>query len=289
LWGVTNGQFSLIDMIEHVLDQVGPADVVVSTWTMGIYDRETSERFCHDGRIKRIRWLLDPSFFSRRPELSGQLVKAFGVDSFRAANTHAKFVVIRGVGKVVTIASSMNLNPNNRIEHFVLTEAEEPACHFEAIADEAWKVVPAGETKTQARAAFEDILKAFEPFEAGGTVAPPRLVKTEGQEESEERLREPSNWTKAEAERQKEINLARLRRLEFEEKAGKLVEMAKAEKVLFEAAKAARDMWMNWPARIAPMVAADLGVDADKAAEVLTAYVHEQLSQLGEPEADFGR
>lgn len=38
--GITNGQFSLIDIIDHVLTQTGPADVAIATWTMGVYDAE---------------------------------------------------------------------------------------------------------------------------------------------------------------------------------------------------------------------------------------------------------
>jgi hypothetical protein len=38
--GVTNGQFSLVDIIEHLLSQTGPADVSIATWTMGIYDAD---------------------------------------------------------------------------------------------------------------------------------------------------------------------------------------------------------------------------------------------------------
>lgn len=92
----------------------------------------------------------------------------------------------------------------------------------------------------------------------------------------------------AEAERIKENALAVKNLLAVRKQAGALVEFEVAEAVLFGAARAARDAWINWPARVGPMVAADLGVEADKATEVLTAHVHEQLAQIGEPEADFG-
>lgn len=94
--------------------------------------------------------------------------------------------------------------------------------------------------------------------------------------------------TAAEADRVKANVLAGLRALEFQQKAGALVEMATAEAVLFGEFRAARDAWLNWPARVGPLVAADLGVEADKVTEVLTAHVHQHLAELGEPEADFG-
>jgi hypothetical protein len=94
-------------------------------------------------------------------------------------------------------------------------------------------------------------------------------------------------FPRAEAERIKENYLALLKKLEFEQKEGSLVEMDVAVRVLFEASRAARDSWLNWPSRVGPLVAADLGLEADRVTEVLTGYVHQQIAQLGEPSADF--
>ncbi|WP_295541059.1 hypothetical protein [uncultured Pseudacidovorax sp.] len=90
-----------------------------------------------------------------------------------------------------------------------------------------------------------------------------------------------------EAKRVKENYLALLNKLEYEEKDGALVSIDVAKKILFEAARAARDAWLNFPARIGPMLAADLGLEADKVTEALTPHVHKQVADLGEPSADF--
>jgi len=90
-----------------------------------------------------------------------------------------------------------------------------------------------------------------------------------------------------EARRIKEVYLALLNRLEFEKKSGAVVDLQTAQTVFFEEFRAQRDAWLNWPSRIGPMVAADLKVDADKVVDILTAYVHKQISQLGEPQPDF--
>jgi hypothetical protein len=74
--------------------------------------------------------------------------------------------------------------------------------------------------------------------------------------------------------------------LKLREQAGELVETAKAERQIFEMMRAVRDAWLNWPARVAPMVAADLGVDVDRVTEVLTHHVTDHLSDLGEPDTD---
>lgn len=94
-------------------------------------------------------------------------------------------------------------------------------------------------------------------------------------------------YPRVEAERIKENYLALIKKLEYEQKAGDLIELRVAEKVFFEASRAARDSWLNWPARVSPLIAADLGLEADSVIEVLTKHVHEHIAQLGEPEADF--
>lgn len=92
----------------------------------------------------------------------------------------------------------------------------------------------------------------------------------------------------AEALRRKENWLALLRQLEYEQKSGALVELAVAQAVLFEASRGQRDAWLNWPAKVGPLLAAELGLEeADRVTEALTAHVHKQISELGEPAADF--
>lgn len=94
-------------------------------------------------------------------------------------------------------------------------------------------------------------------------------------------------YDRAEAERIKENYLAQLKKLEYEQKQGQLVDVEIAERVLFESARADRDSWLNWPARVGPLVAADLGLEADRVTEILTEHVHKHITQLGEPEPDF--
>jgi hypothetical protein len=155
--GITNGQFSLVDIVEHVLTQTGPADVTIATWTMGVYDGEQAYGFVTNKRIRSIRFVVDPSMFTRRPELAAVLVQAFGPDAFRAVNSHAKFATVRGDSLAVAIRSSMNLNRNERLESFDITACREMTEFFEKLVDQIWAKVDAA-NRSQSRAIFEKLL-----------------------------------------------------------------------------------------------------------------------------------
>jgi hypothetical protein len=155
--GITNGQFSLVDILRHCLTQTGAAEVIVATWTMGVYDAQKAYDFTQDKLIKRMRFILDPSMFSRRPELASVLVKGFGPESFRAVNSHAKFCTVRGADLAIAIRSSMNLNENNRLESFDLSADDELTRFYENLADEIWQKIDA-KNKSQAASIFEDLL-----------------------------------------------------------------------------------------------------------------------------------
>ncbi|MBC9208925.1 hypothetical protein IBL26_18910 [Roseomonas aerophila] len=88
----------------------------------------------------------------------------------------------------------------------------------------------------------------------------------------------------ATSERVKAAALALKQALDAQKKAGALIELALAEGVLFEVARQARDAWINWPAKIGPLLAADLGLEAATVVEALTKYVQQQLEDLGEPQ-----
>jgi hypothetical protein len=93
----------------------------------------------------------------------------------------------------------------------------------------------------------------------------------------------------SEALRVKENYLAMLRRLEYEEKSGSLIELTLAEAVVFDIFRAQRDAWLNWPMRIGPLLAADLNCEVELVTNTLTAYVHKHIAEHGEPETDFTR
>jgi hypothetical protein len=79
-----------------------------------------------------------------------------------------------------------------------------------------------------------------------------------------------------------EVLKAQERRLRLQQMKGELVDRAKAVAQVFRLARDERDAWVNWPARVAAIVAADLEVDAHKLHTVLERQVREHLNELAE-------
>ena len=75
-----------------------------------------------------------------------------------------------------------------------------------------------------------------------------------------------------------QTNKVRLARLK-----GELVDRSQAH--VFKLARAERDAWLNWPARISSQMAAGLGVDAHALHVALDAAVRQQLQDLGDLQA----
>lgn len=133
VYGLSKGQFSLIELVEHCLAATGPADVVISTWSAANADLAHTQGFLQDGRIRSCRWLIDFSFPSRQPAYCAQLRARFGDAAIVATANHAKFVMIRNERWNLVIRTSMNLNLNRRLESFEISDDPELADFLEEV------------------------------------------------------------------------------------------------------------------------------------------------------------
>jgi hypothetical protein len=79
-----------------------------------------------------------------------------------------------------------------------------------------------------------------------------------------------------------EVLKAQERRLRLQQMKGELVDRAKAVAQVFRLARDERDAWVNWPARVAAMIAAELEVDPHQAHTVLERHVRDHLADLAE-------
>ncbi len=164
IFGLTKGDFSLISIIEHLLDQTGPADVVISTWTAAAVDIEVAEKFLQNGSIKSLEFLVDQSFRSRQPEYCARLVKAFGSQAIRFQRSHCKFVLITNEEWALVVRSSMNLNENRRIENFEISDDREFANFMFELRDEIFGK-PVDYTEEDFHTLGEGVASEDNPFE----------------------------------------------------------------------------------------------------------------------------
>lgn len=138
---LTQGHFSLFDVIEYCLAVTGPAEVDISTWTAAGADTKQAKAFLHNGAITAIRWVVDRSFASRQPEYCAILQREFG-DCLRTTRTHAKFITIRNAEWNIAVRTSMNLNSNPRIEDVEISEDAEFVEYLRRFVDEVFRTLP---------------------------------------------------------------------------------------------------------------------------------------------------
>ncbi len=79
-----------------------------------------------------------------------------------------------------------------------------------------------------------------------------------------------------------EVLKAQERRVRLQRMKGELVDRARAVAQVFKLARDERDAWVNWPARVAAMMAAELEVDTHKLHTALERHVREHLGELAE-------
>jgi len=138
---LTFGQFSVIDALVAILDQTGPADVTISTWTAADAHLQRAAELVESAGIKNFRMIVDRSFETRQPGYCYQMRELFGPDCIRAFRTHAKFLLIRSDTHDIVIRTSMNLNENPRLENIEISENKEFADYFQLLTDEIFMEV----------------------------------------------------------------------------------------------------------------------------------------------------
>lgn len=103
----------------------------------------------------------------------------------------------------------------------------------------------------------------------------------------EQGLPSGGNVTFVQARTAHEIAKAHLARLRLQRMKGELVDRARATALVFRLAREERDAWANWPARVAALMAAELGADPHAVQKALEAHVRTRLAELAEVRPEF--
>jgi hypothetical protein len=96
-----------------------------------------------------------------------------------------------------------------------------------------------------------------------------------------------SGTTFLQAKTANEVLKAQERRIRLSRLKGELIDRVRALGLVFRLAREERDAWVNWPARAAALMAADLGVEPAAMQKVLEKHVRAHLDELAEVRPDF--
>jgi hypothetical protein len=152
VFGMTKGDFSMIDILRHIAKEIGPCKIDIGTWTAASAEIAQAFTMLEDKNIQSMRWLVDRSFPARQGKYFASLLSKFGRDSVRLARFHAKFILLENDDYSVAVRTSMNLNMNKRIEFYEISEGSPISDYLRGIVDYHFEKPP-----EDSYAAFKDL------------------------------------------------------------------------------------------------------------------------------------
>jgi len=166
----------------------------------------------------------------------------------------------------------------------------------------AGRLVLFGDGSIDAAASDKKRAAMTDPSKQRGTTktklkpVPDAALSAVGQTLREQGMRAPATGTSTtflQAKTANEVLKTQERRLKLQKMKGELVDKARATALVFRLAREERDAWINWPARAAALMAAelsaalseqgkDVAVETSLMQNILEAHVRAQLVDLGQ-------
>lgn len=145
--GLTDGSFSLIDLIHSILKNYGRSNIILSTWSAGIKDVNQVKWMVNSELIHDFKIITDHSYKTRQKKYACEIERIFGLENIRTAESHSKFTLIQcESGEKITIRTSMNLNANKTCENFEIDVCEDVYGFYKEWADIHFDGLPDGFT-----------------------------------------------------------------------------------------------------------------------------------------------
>ena len=94
LFAITRGQFSMIDVINDIIDKAGPSHISVWTWAIAPYEIDVMVGLMERGDILGATLIIDYSAEDRSGPIVNQWRKRFGYDQVKDCRNHAKIARI---------------------------------------------------------------------------------------------------------------------------------------------------------------------------------------------------
>jgi hypothetical protein len=148
LFALTRGQFSMIDVIHHLLTEIGGGHVSIWTWAIADYEIKTLTSLNLRSDIQSARLIVDQSSEKRNPELVENWRQRWGESQVRILRNHAKIARIWNDRYHLLARGSFNLNFNPRTENLDLDEGS-PAFELVAEIEDELPVLPRKYTSTE--------------------------------------------------------------------------------------------------------------------------------------------
>ena len=115
----TRGAFDLVQLVLYILHQTGPADVVISSYSVAEQTLKTLKRMQDRGEISSIRFLIDHRVRSISPKPFDVLVNTFP-GCYRCLALHAKVALVSNAEWKITIIGSQNATHNPKLERGII-------------------------------------------------------------------------------------------------------------------------------------------------------------------------
>lgn len=115
----TRGAFDLVQLVLYILKQTGPADVVISSYSISENTLKTLRRMVDAGEIASIRFLIDNRVRSISPKPFDVMVNSFP-GCYRCLALHAKVALISNSEWKITVIGSQNATHNPKLERGII-------------------------------------------------------------------------------------------------------------------------------------------------------------------------
>jgi hypothetical protein len=114
----TAGRWSQYELLNYILMQTGPAEVLISTWKINMDAAVNLYSLCNKGLITKLSCILEKRIPVTSPEAL-ELVKLHA-DRIRITDNHSKVMSVINEHWGVSVIGSANMTTNPRIEAGVL-------------------------------------------------------------------------------------------------------------------------------------------------------------------------
>lgn len=111
----SNGAFNLVQLLLYVLGQIGPAHLIMSSYSFATDAVTALKRHMDKGELLSVRFLIDNRVRSLSPKPFEQLTTSFP-GAVRCTSVHAKVVCLWNDDIEVSIVGSQNATNNPKLE-----------------------------------------------------------------------------------------------------------------------------------------------------------------------------